>query len=89
LTEGFQLLYTNGESFTQIDPRLGPLPSGWRMHFGESGEGGHDDEVRSDGTIRPMYFKNLKTKEETEMDPRMTSVALIGRGVNIQDFIVF
>lgn len=59
---------------TQIrDPRMGPLPAGWRTcsHKGESAYN--------------MYL-NDETGERTFSDPRMSPEALRARGVELQDF---
>lgn len=59
--------------FQQEDPRLGPLPNGWRW------------KVREDEGFWKL-FVNDETGEETEDDPRLTSEALRKRGVPLQVF---
>lgn len=59
---------------TQIeDPRLGPLPAGWRI-------GTHEKE--SDYNM----YVNDETGRRTNRDPRASPEALRARGVKLQDF---
>lgn len=59
---------------TQIeDPRLGPLPAGWRI-------GRHEEE-----SAYNMYV-NDETGRRTKRDPRVSPEALRARGVKLQDF---
>ena len=55
------------------DPRLGPLPAGWRVLR-------HAQEA-----IANLYVNN-DTGEETFFDPRLTPEALKARGVDIKEF---
>jgi len=58
---------------TVEDPRLGPLPDGWKFVY-------HDK--------RPFFreFENTETGEITEHDPRLLPEALLARGVAVQYF---
>ncbi|KAL2037799.1 hypothetical protein N7G274_009524 [Stereocaulon virgatum] len=55
------------------DPRLGPLPAGWRV-------GKHAKEA-----VYNLY-ENTDTGEQTCLDPRTTPDALKARGVDIKEF---
>jgi hypothetical protein len=67
---------------TLEDPRLGPLPQGWRKYH----KGGHEfDEV---GNFSDFGFENAEAGSETRVDPRLTKDALIKRGIDVMDFIV-
>ncbi|KAL8833935.1 MAG: hypothetical protein Q9170_004011 [Blastenia crenularia] len=55
------------------DPRLGPLPAGWRI-------GSHQEETAWN------WFVNDATGEETEWDPRLEPDMLRARGVELQEF---
>lgn len=58
---------------TSEDPRLGPLPAGWRKE-------------NADREAPEWRFVNDITGEDTWSDPRLTPEALKKRGVNIQVF---
>ena len=55
------------------DPRLGPLPAGWRICR-------HKEESAYN------VYLNHETGEQTNLDPRMRLQALRARGVELQDF---
>jgi hypothetical protein len=59
--------------FQAEDPRLGPLPLGWRL------------EWLSNNEFWP-WFINDETGEESDWDPRLTSEALRKRGIPLQVF---
>jgi len=61
------------------DPRLGPLPSGWRVR----NEGGTFEA--KDGRINPSNFENRVSGEKTWADLRLTRDALNERGVEIRE----
>ena len=55
------------------DPRLGPLPAGWRISKHE---------------MQDAYnrYENIETGQRTKFDPRMTPKALMARGVDLREF---
>jgi hypothetical protein len=59
--------------FKAEDPRLGPLPFGWRVNRDKNGEFRH-------------RFINDETGEKSKRDPRLTSKELRKRGVPLQIF---
>jgi len=82
-------IFSDGDIYTQNDPRLGPLPPKWRMQFGgEDDDNLPNEEYDSDGDMLPMRFEDLENNDTTDYDPRMTSEALKARGIKIQDFII-
>jgi hypothetical protein len=70
---------------TQLDPRAGPLPTGWSVHYGVSDE--PDVEIE-DGELKTQWFYCSETKEWTGFDPRLTSENLKKMGVDIQEFVL-
>jgi hypothetical protein len=83
------LVFTNGEEMTQNDPRLGPLPEGWRKRYlSKAKRRYYHGEFENDGTMRRLLFKDLSTNKTTKRDPRMTSTALKERGVVFEDIII-
>lgn len=82
----FPIWTLDGER-THDDPRLGPLPPGWRRSFGR------DDNLKyarfdDDDKPKEPWFENIETGEETRSDPRLTLEALIARGVDIKELIL-
>jgi hypothetical protein len=69
------------------DPRLGFLPSKWRKRYGDIGNPS-DHPYEDDGSPRFLWFENLETGDWTNFDPRLTSQALIAKGVDIEDFVL-
>jgi hypothetical protein len=72
---GREWAYLNQETgvFQAEDPRLGPLPFGWRLETHQNGDSG-------------QWFINNETGEKSKTDPRLTSEALRKRGVPLQVF---
>jgi hypothetical protein len=72
------------------DPRLGPLPKGWRIRYGQKGnpKDHHDDEFDDKGNMRYHWFEFPRTGEWSWTDPRLSSKALKRRGLQIQDFAI-
>ena len=70
---------------TQLDPRAGPLPTGWSVQYGDSDE--PDVEIE-DGELKTQWFYCSETEEWTESDPRLTSENLKKMGVDIQEFVL-
>ena len=69
------------------DPRLSPLPSGWRYLYRKSGA---SREELSEGEKKDLarYFENAEIKVIQEWDPGMLPEALRFRGVNTKDFVL-
>jgi hypothetical protein len=59
------------------DPRLGPLPEGWKMRL---------DSPFEQSFIKPEDIVGEGDRPETGSDPRPTVEALRRRGVAIQQF---
>jgi hypothetical protein len=70
---------------TQLDPRAGPLPAGWSVHYGDLGE--PDVEIE-DGELKNQWFYHSETEEKTWSDPRLTSENLRKMGIAIQEFVL-
>jgi hypothetical protein len=70
---------------TQLDPRAGPLPTGWSVQYGDSDE--PDVEIE-DGELKTQWFYCSETEEWTVFDPRLTSENLKKMGVDIQEFVL-
>ncbi|KAH8781806.1 heterokaryon incompatibility protein-domain-containing protein [Hyaloscypha sp. PMI_1271] len=70
---------------TQLDPRAGPLPTGWSVQYGDSDE--PDVEIE-DGEFKEQWFYCSETEEWTGYDPRLTSENLKKMGVDIQEFVL-
>jgi hypothetical protein len=70
---------------TQLDPRAGPLPTGWSVHYGDLDE--PDVEIE-DGELKTQWFYRSETKEWTWSDPRLTSENLKKMGIDIQEFVL-
>ena len=70
---------------TQLDPRAGPLPTGWSVQHGDSDE--PDVEIE-DGELKEQWFHHSETKEWTWYDPRLTSENLKKMGIAIQEFVL-
>jgi hypothetical protein len=85
----YKVVFTNGKTKTQNDPRLGPLPEGWKKRYwSRMHRKYYDHEFEKDGTIRSLFFEDLSNQKITKSDPRMTSVALKERGVVLEDIII-
>jgi hypothetical protein len=80
---GLQVYSLNGMK-SQEDPRMGLLPSGWRSRYGQGKAHEFDRHVN----IRGRWFENIETRECSWTDPRLRSVALKARGVDIKDFCI-
>jgi hypothetical protein len=70
---------------TQLDPRAGPLPTGWSVHYGDLDEPGIEIE---DGELKAQRFYHSETEEWTSFDPRLTSENLKKMGIDIQEFVL-
>ena len=70
---------------TQLDPRAGPLPTGWSVHYGDLDEPGVEIE---DGELKAQWFYRSETEECTWFDPRLTSENLKKMGIDIQEFVL-
>jgi hypothetical protein len=86
--ESFEVIYRTGGVMTQNDPRLGPLPRGWKKIYHTKGDKPYETEFDSDGTMRRLRFQQISTGETTKYDPRMTSSALKERGVIFENIII-
>ena len=85
----FGVVYRTGGVMTQNDPRLGPLPRGWKKVYHKKGdEQRYETGFDSDGTMRQLRFQQLSTGKATDRDPRMTSSALKERGIILEDIII-
>ena len=84
-----RIVFLNGVVTTQDDPRLGPLPAGWKTVYETKADGRyHDTEQGQDGTLRALRFKNAQRGKVTPFDPRMTAASLRARGVDLEDVII-
>lgn len=63
---------------TQLDPRAGPILTGWEVL---DAMGGTDKD-------QMISFKNYETEEETLRDPRLTSENLGKIGIELEDIIL-
>jgi hypothetical protein len=89
IQNSFVMVYRTGGVMTQNDPRLGPLPRGWKKVYLKKGdEQPYETEFDSDGTMRRLRFQQISTGKTTKSDPRMTSSALKERGVILEDIII-
>jgi hypothetical protein len=85
----YDVVYTNNGITTQNDPRLGPLPEGWKKRYSSiESRRCYNKEFETDGTMRRLCFQNLSTNEITFRDPRLTSEALKAKGVHLEDIII-
>jgi len=72
--KGYPAFIDRGTGFiTPEDPRLGPLPEGWKLYPHER-------------SPYRLQFKNDKTGQSTRKDPRLSPKALRKRGVKLQVF---
>jgi hypothetical protein len=70
-------VYINSKDESTLeDPRLGPLPPGWRIVY--------DDDTKLDD----FWFENEHTKKTEWGDPRLTKEALLARGVDMKEFVL-
>jgi hypothetical protein len=69
----------------QLDPRAGPLPTGWSVHYGDLD--GPDVKIE-DGELKTQWFYHWETEEWTWSDPRLTSENLKKMGIDIQEFVL-
>lgn len=69
-TYEYQYINLQTQLTTREDPRLGPLPPPWKSTW-------NGDVLR---------FENISTGEVTKADPRLASVILKARGINIKTF---
>jgi hypothetical protein len=81
-----RLVFARGDILTQKDPRL-PLPPEWRYRY-LSGKRFQDPELDSSMNFLPQGFENVKTKESSWFDPRLTPDALRERGIDLQEFVL-
>jgi hypothetical protein len=84
----FPFYCNDGNVVTQRDPRLPPLPFGWRELYGWDIDNVYGHEHDDDGEPMDIWFENISTKEIVRYDPRLTSEALKARGVDIKEFTV-
>jgi hypothetical protein len=70
---------------TQLDPRAGPLPSGWSVWYGEDCESKIEVE---NGKLKEEWFFHEETEKWTRYDPRLTPENLKSMGVNIEEFVL-
>ena len=55
IQSSYEVVFTNGELMTQNDPRLGPLPPGWKKQYWTEAKRQHyDDEC--DSTLKRLKF---------------------------------
>jgi hypothetical protein len=71
---------------TQFDPRAGPLPPGWSVHYGWSARESGPEIL--DGKLQRQSFYHADKEEWTLFDPRLTSENLRSMGVDIQEFVL-
>ncbi|KAL2065756.1 hypothetical protein VTL71DRAFT_3426 [Oculimacula yallundae] len=79
------ILYKNGSTTTQDDPRASAFPQGWRNRFGTKdnqlvNEPDYGDEM---GHLGRIWWDNLGTGQRTLYDPRLTPDLLRARGVDM------
>ncbi|KAF8860397.1 HET-domain-containing protein [Acephala macrosclerotiorum] len=92
--ESLVSVYTHATDYnscpTQQDPRLGPLPSSWKVRYGSSGKANdqQDSELDDSGKMKLMWYEEVSTGYTGIFDPRLSSAALKERGVSIQDYIL-
>lgn len=60
-------MFTNGDTRTQQDPRMPPLPSGWEYRYGE--EAPQEMEAEKFEDMTEQWFENVETGEKTYGDP--------------------
>jgi len=84
-----RVVFTNGAMKTQNDPRLGPMPEGWKnVYLCKSDGCDYDTEQGQDGKLRLLRFKQIQTGKDARYDPRMTVAALRARGVVLEDIVI-
>jgi hypothetical protein len=80
--DSYRMVFTQGDVLTQEDPRVA-LPPQWRYKYVPQ-----KDEPNTPKEMLDFDFENVKTKETSWYDPRLTPEALRERGVNLQEFIL-
>lgn len=80
-------IFKNGDTRTQKDPRLPPLPPAWRYMYGDD-EPPQEVEPEKLEDMTRQWFKNVETGNETYRDPRLTPELLRERGVAIKELIL-
>jgi hypothetical protein len=70
---------------TQLNPRAGHFPQGWRVRYGSNSS---EPEIDDDGNMKSQWFENVETGERCWYDPRLRSQNLRKMGVDIQDFML-
>lgn len=70
---------------TQLDPRAGPLPSGWSVWYGTD----YLNKIEvENGKLKKQWFFHEETEEWTQYDPRLTPENLKSMGVDIEEFVL-
>lgn len=73
---------TDTSEISQEDPRLGPLPEGWEALQGSSGS---DHERTEDDPYFFTRFRDTRSGEIINADPRLLAEELRKKGVNLMD----
>jgi hypothetical protein len=60
---------------TQLDPRAGPLPAGWKLP---------NDNAKKE----VIFFNNIETRIRSEFDPRFSSENLETLGIELEDIVL-
>jgi hypothetical protein len=79
-------IYVCDENVSTLeDPRLGPLPPGWRICYDNGGK-----EKDKEGNLNDFYFRHDESDFETSFDPRLDLRNGEGfkRGMQLQEFIL-
>ncbi|KAE8454154.1 hypothetical protein EG329_005079 [Mollisiaceae sp. DMI_Dod_QoI] len=80
-------MFRNGDTRTQQDPRMPPLPPGWEYRYGDE-EAPQEIEAEKLEDMTPQWFGNVETGEKTYKDPRLTTEHLKEMGVAIEELIL-
>ena len=75
-----QFMNLETKEITKEDPRLPPLPAGWRQV---------DREQTSDDPEVLLHFENKETGQTINYDPRLSDTALESRGLQLQYFDLY
>jgi hypothetical protein len=79
-------VFKHKNTMTQQDPRV-LLPPEWRYRYGPSHAFKNIEATIPKHMLR-QWFENVKTKQRTWADPRLTPQVLRKRGFDIQDFLL-
>ncbi|KAK0099535.1 hypothetical protein ONS96_008369 [Cadophora gregata f. sp. sojae] len=80
---GLIMMYEQGQTKTQEDPRTASFPSDWRIMFGTR-ENPLEVEPEDENDWEFRWFENMKTGEQTSFNPAITPSLLKERGVDIR-----